>query len=203
MGRWTYFLVQHFVALSGTSPFASNRAMAEWPKTAQWTQEQTKRMEHKRATAKEEWDDRQSWKRQWVQAERKKGGYRPWKLRRRLLEQCRAAAKCQKESWERQQDSPSLLEAETGRGKAGRRGGEGRGEDGRRGGGRSTASKVRPRKSDRRPRSSLEQDADTDQLLAAAAHHDGLGASRRGAHLLGQSIRSLLDLRVCGVVGVV
>ena len=64
--------MQHFVALSGTSPFASNRAMAEWPKTAQWTQEQTKRMEHKRATAKEEWDDRQSWKRQWVQAERLK-----------------------------------------------------------------------------------------------------------------------------------
>ena len=196
MGISTYF-VQHFVALSGTSPFASNRAMTDWPKSAKWTQQQSERMEEKRATAKKEWDDRQSWKRQWVE-EKGKGAYRPWKLRRSLLEQWHGTAKCQKESWEPQQDSPSLLEAETGRGKEERRAGEARGQEGRRVGGESTASKVRPRKSDGRSRSPTEQDADPGQLHAAAARHDGLGAPRRGAHSLGQSIGSLW---ISGFVG--
>ena len=56
--------------------------------------------------------------------------------------------------------------------------------------GEPTASEVRPQNSDGRPRSPPGQDADPFQLPAAAAHHDGLGPTRRGAHLLCQSIRS-------------
>ena len=38
--------------------------MADWPSTAPWTQSQTERMEKKRAAAKDEWAERQTWKRQ-------------------------------------------------------------------------------------------------------------------------------------------
>ena len=44
--------------------FASYPAMADWPNTAPWTRTQNERMEKKRAAAKEEWTDRQDWKRQ-------------------------------------------------------------------------------------------------------------------------------------------
>ena len=47
-GQMDIFLVQHFVALSGTSPFASNRAMTDWSKSAKWTQQQSEREETRR-----------------------------------------------------------------------------------------------------------------------------------------------------------